>query len=407
MIGEKKAPKLRFDGFTDKWEKRKLGEHTKLITKGTTPKDKSGHGDIHFVKVENIINGHIIPVSRITVDEHENYLSRSKLEKNDILFSIAGTLGRTALVCKSILPANTNQALAIIRGYDFDIQFLLVSLGGSMVIEYLQRNPVVGAQPNLSLAQIGDLTIWTPSKAEQIAIGNFFHILDEMIILKRQQYEQTANIKKSMLEKMFPKSGADMPEIRFDGFTEPWAIRKLGEHTKLITKGTTPKDKSGRGDIHFVKIENIINGQVIPVSCISVDEHENYLSRSKLEENDILFSIAGTLGRTALVCKSILPANTNQALAIIRGYDFDIQFLLVSLNSSMVFEYLQRNPVVGAQPNLSLAQIGDLTIRTPSKAEQIAIGNFFFNFDILIKAQQQALEKLQNIKNACLSKMFV
>lgn len=141
----KMTPQIRFQGFTDDWEERKLGQYTKLITKGTTPKDKTGIGDVNFVKVENITNGKIYPINKIKQHEHDNYLKRSRLEEKDILFSIAGTLGRTAIVSKSILPANTNQALAIIRGYDFDTNFLITSLAGHVVKEYIRRNPTVGA----------------------------------------------------------------------------------------------------------------------------------------------------------------------------------------------------------------------------------------------------------------------
>ena len=114
---KQQIPAIRFNGFTDAWEQRKLKELTEVITKGTTPKDKSGKGSINFVKVENInkSSGEIDIKSKITENEHEGYLKRSQLKDGDILFSIAGTLGRTAIVKKELLPANTNQALAIIR----------------------------------------------------------------------------------------------------------------------------------------------------------------------------------------------------------------------------------------------------------------------------------------------------
>ena len=110
----KRVPKIRFPGFADDWEQRKLSDITSLITKGTTPLDKSGRGEINFIKVENIdaSNGNIVSCSKITIEEHEGYLKRSQLKENDILFSIAGTLGRVGVVKPSILPANTNQALS-------------------------------------------------------------------------------------------------------------------------------------------------------------------------------------------------------------------------------------------------------------------------------------------------------
>lgn len=127
----------------------------------------------------------------------------------------------------------------------------------------------------------------------------------------------------------------------------------------------------------------------------------------KLKENDILISIAGTLGRTGFVDKSILPANTNQALAIIRGYDFDKNFLLTFLNGNAVKEFIRRNPTIGAQPNLSLEQVGNFQISTPLPEEQKRIGQFFFTLDQTIALQQKKLEKLQHIKKAYLNEMFI
>ncbi|MCL2841554.1 MAG: restriction endonuclease subunit S [Defluviitaleaceae bacterium] len=401
MIDDKKVPEIRFIGFAEPWKMCTLGELGNVMMNRRIFRNQTTEfGDIPFYKIGTFGSRADAFISKELFNEYKSKYPYPKI--GDLLISAAGSIGK-------VVEYKGEDA------YFQDSNIVWLSHDKQIISSFLKQFYTVAkwdvlegsTLKRLYNKDILEMIIHLPAIDEQTIIGSFLRVLDETIILKRQQYEQTANIKKSMLEKMFPTKGADMPEIRFDGFAEPWKKRKLGEHTKLITKGTTPKDKSGHGNINFIKVENIINGQIIPVSRITVDEHENYLSRSKLEENDILFSIAGTLGRTALVCKSILPANTNQALAIIRGYDFDIQFLLVSLNGSMVVEYLQRNPVVGAQPNLSLAQIGDLTIWTPSKTEQIAIGNFFLNLDALIETQRQALEKLQNIKNACLSKLFV
>ena len=402
-----KTPQIRFDGYTDAWEQRKLKDYTKLITKGTTPKDKTGSGKVNFVKVENLSDGKILPIQKITEEEHEGYLKRSRLEEGDILFSIAGTLGRTAIVNKLILPANTNQALAIIRSYDFDKYFLVTTLTGHVVAEYIRKNPTVGAQPNLSLEQVGKLIINTPIKGEQQKIGTFFKQLDDLIALHQRECDLLAKMKKSYLQKMFPKNGEDKPEIRFDGYTDAWEQRKLKDYTKLITKGTTPKDKTGSGKVNFVKVENLSDGKILPIQKITEEEHEGYLKRSRLEEGDILFSIAGTLGRTAIVNKLILPANTNQALAIIRSYDFDKYFLVTTLTGHVVAEYIRKNPTVGAQPNLSLEQVGKLIINTPIKGEQQKIGTFFKQLDDLIALHQRELDSLKKMKKSLLQMMFV
>lgn len=162
----------------------------------------------------------------------------------------------------------------------------------------------------------------------------------------------------------------------------------MGEYADLITKGTTPRDKSGRGTVNFVKVENISEGVILPRSKISVEEHEAYLQRSKLKENDILISIAGTLGRVGFVNKRILPANTNQALAIVRGYKFNRDFLLTSLNGNTIKSFIRRNPTIGAQPNLSLKQIENFQIYTPLPEEQKLVGHLFSTLDTFITLQQ-------------------
>ena len=221
-----------------------MGEYSTLITKGTTPRDKSGIGVVNFVKVENLVNGDIIPLQKIQLEEHEGYLKRSQLIENDILFSIAGTLGRTAIVKKSILPANTNQALSIIRGYEFDRNFLVTILRGVVVREFIKRNPTIGAQPNLSLEQVSNLCLLTPCSEEQSAIGTFFSTLDQHITLHQRKLDKLKSVKQAYLSEMFPAEGERVPKRRFPGFTDDWELRKLGDTViEIIAGGDIDKNK--------------------------------------------------------------------------------------------------------------------------------------------------------------------
>lgn len=180
-----RKPKIRFKGFTDDWEQRKVGEMASLITKGTTPLDKRNVGIVNFIKIESIdeTSGDITVNQKISIDEHNGYLRRSQLKENDILFSIAGTLGRVTSVKSSILPANTNQALAIIRLKDGYLDYVKTYLKGKAVVDFIKKNPTIGAQPNLSLNQVSNLIITTPSDLEQKEIGEFFGQLDKLIDL--------------------------------------------------------------------------------------------------------------------------------------------------------------------------------------------------------------------------------
>ena len=182
-----------------------MGDIASLITKGTTPKDKSGVGEVNFVKVENINpdNGEITNTSQISLKEHEGYLKRSQLKENDILFSIAGTLGRVSTVKSSVLPANTNQALAIIRLCEGVIEYVTTVLKGKAVEDFIKRNPTVGAQPNLSLEQVNNLEIPFPSNEEQQKIGAYFEAVDHLITLHQRKCDELQSIKKFMLQNMF------------------------------------------------------------------------------------------------------------------------------------------------------------------------------------------------------------
>ena len=391
-------PKIRFKGYEEDWEQRKLGDISSLITKGTTPKDKSGTGEVNFIKVENIndFSGDIVGMSKISLEEHQGYLKRSQLQEGDILFSIAGTLGRVTSVNKEILPANTNQALSIIRLKEGNLEYVKTCLKGNVVADFIRRNPTIGAQPNLSLEQVSNLEIEIPSEAEQEKIGLYFSNLDHLITLHQRKCEETKKLKKYMLQKMFPQNGKRVPEIRFAGFTDDWEQRKLGDISSLITKGTTPKDKSGTGEVNFIKVENIndFSGDIVGMSKISLEEHQGYLKRSQLQEGDILFSIAGTLGRVTSVNKEILPANTNQALSIIRLKEGNLEYVKTCLKGNVVADFIRRNPTIGAQPNLSLEQVSNLEIEIPSEAEQEKIGLYFSNLDHLITLHQRQYQKL-------------
>ena len=247
-----------------------------------------------------------------------------------------------------------------------------------------------------------------PSPTEQDKIGNYFKYLDHLITLHQRKCEQTKELKKFMLQKMFPKKGEKNPEIRFPGFTDAWEQRKLGTLCSLITKGTTPKDKSGVGEVNFVKVENINpdNSEISSMSRISIEEHEGYLKRSKLKENDILFSIAGTLGRVSVIKSSILPANTNQALAILRIKEGYIPYITTVLKGRAVEDFIRKNPTVGAQPNLSLEQVNNLEISLPNYEEQKKIGEYFSNLDRLITLHQRKCEQLKELKKFMLQNMF-
>ena len=401
-------PKIRFKGFTDTWEQRKVGEFGELIT-GTTPSTSdvnNYNGDYLFVSPADI-QGNRFVKNTITTLSEKGFCKCRRLKADSVLFvSIGSTIGKVAQI-KEI--AVTNQQInAIIPNEKYNPNFVYSLLENKA--EDIKKQASAQAVPIINKTTFGEIECFvTTSKEEQTKISKILLNIDNLITLHQSKYDKLVNVKKALLEKMFPKDGKNVPEIRFKGFTDTWEQRKLNELTNIITKGTTPLDKVNEGTINFIKIENIdsFSGNINITSKITEEEHNSYLKRSQLKENDLLFSIAGTLGRVTVVKSDVLPANTNQALAIIRLKDGDINYIKTYLKGKTISNFIKRNPTIGAQPNLSLEQVGNFDIDMPNKEEQRKLGNLFNSIDNLITLHQHKLEKLKNMKKSLLNKMFI
>lgn len=331
-----------------------MGTLCSLITKGTTPKDKSGNGEVNFVKVENIDtdNGEVTSMSKISVEEHEGYLKRSRLEENDILFSIAGTLGRVSVVKPSILPANTNQALAIIRTNEGYIPYLTTVLKGPAVEDFIRRNPTIGAQPNLSLEQVNNLDISYPEYDEQVKIGDYFALLDNLITL-HQRKSFSKNRKKIV-----------------------WEQRKLEDVVEFLDTIRKPLEGAKRtpGPYPYYGASGI------------VDYVDGYL----FDEELVLLSEDGAniTDRNYPVC--FLASGkywVNNHAHVLRTKDGnENKFICNSLERK---DYKQYNSGM-AMPKLNQEVCRSIPINCPSFDEQKKIGAYLNNLDNLITLHRRA-----------------
>ncbi len=398
----KNVPELRFPEFSGEWKEKELGQCTNLITKGTTPKDKSGKGTINYIKVENIYNGKINPRMKININEHEGYLKRSKLEANDILFSIAGTLGRTAVVNKSHLPANTNQALAIIRGYDFETNFLITTLGGHAVAKYIRKNPTVGAQPNLSLNQVSKLIINTPSKNEQQKIGDFFSKLDRQIELEEQKLAKLEEQKKGYMQKIFSqelrfkdKNGNEYPE---------WEVIKL-------------KDILSERKEYASKIGNYPHA-TLSTSGISLKSdryNRDFLVKDKNKKykvtimNDICYNPAnlkfGVITRNQI--GSVIFSPIYITFEVNNAHSPLFIELLVTRNDFINRVRKYEEGTVYERMAVKPEDFLNYETKIPCLEEQEKIGDFFSKLDEVINKQSQKIDELKLRKQGFLQKMFV
>ena len=401
-------PKIRFNEFENIWTKSKLGDLYEIYS-GNTPSRSDNmnyqNGEIPWIKTTDLNNSIIC-----SNEEKISVYGATKLKllpENSVLIAMYGgfnQIGRTGLLA---YPATINQALAALMPInEIYPNFLLNFLNFK---KESWRNVAASSRkdPNITKNDVEKFIISFPSLEEQSAIGSLFRTLDDLLGSYKNNLSNYQSLKATMLSKLFPKAEQTVPEIRLDGFEGEWERIKLGEFCDLITKGTTAKSQSEQGKVNFVKVENLKDNEIYPIVKISEEEHLGSLKRSILCEGDILFSIAGTLGRTAIVRNNILPANTNQALAIIRGYKLDAYFLLVVLSGEVVKDYIRKNPTVGAQPNLSLEQVSSLKIQAPSMEEQQAIGSYFNNLDNLIATHQEKISQLETLKKKLLHDMFI
>lgn len=409
MGKKEKAPCLRFKDTNGKdypaWEQRELSSLSELITKGTSPLGNGNDGDINFIKVENLdsFSGKILSCSKVSKEEHLTYLRRSILYKGDILFSIAGTLGRTAIVPEDILPANTNQALAIIRTKNQDPRFLFTALKSRTVTDFIKKNPTVGAQPNLSLAQVGSLKIPYPSRAEQEKIGEFFSQLDTTITLHQRKLETLKKLKRTLLQKMFPKKGQLKPELRFPGFTNDWEQRKLNEIASIYD-GTHQTPRYTSNGIPFLSVENITTLQ----SSKFISE-KDFLRDFPVypKKGDVLLTRIGDVG-TANVYERNQKVAFYVSLALLKLRETDPYFVNASFRSNSTRKEVWKRTLHIAFPKkINKNEIGKVNIQIPSLAEQRKIGIFFYSLDRLITLHQRKLETYKKLKKSLLQKMFI
>ena len=246
---------------------------------------------------------------------------------------------------------------------------------------------------NMSIEDFFNCNIVKPSQQEQEKIAKILNCCDKIIELKQKLLVEIINIKKYIVDKILIKNA---PKDKVQEV-------KLKDISRVITKGTTPNRFENHSDIKFIKIESIVNGKIDNSKCshISRNIHDNELSRSKLQESDILFGIAGALGVCAKVEKKNLPANTNQALAIIRLNDINsIDYVIEVLKSPIMKKYIYINNAGCAQVNLNLEQISNFKFKLPCKFSQILIIKLLKNMNKKIELLTQEIEQYKQLKKS-------
>lgn len=377
------------------WEQRKLGELALTYSGGTPSAGNSAYygGEIPFIRS-----------AEIDCDSTElsltvaglNNSSAKLVDKGMVLYAMYGaTSGEVAI---SKIKGAINQAILAMDASDMAanrfIAYWLRRQKKSITETFLQ-----GGQGNLSGAIIKELGIPQPSLDEQRQIGSFFSNLDDLITLHQRKYDKLVIFKKSMLEKMFPKDGESVPEIRFAGFTDPWEQRKLGE---IVSIGAgAPPSAFSAGNFLYVKVDDLNESSHFQFD--SAQRVDANTAVKPIRKGSIIFAKRGAaiLGNKVRVLGKTAYIDTNMMALEPRGVDAD--FLWLFINQTGLYRIADTSTI----PQINNKHIEPYPVDIPNMAEQQAIGTFFSRLDDLITLHQRKLELLQDIKKSLLDKMFV
>ena len=415
MNNKEAKPLLRFSGFSDNWEQRELGDCGETYT-GLSGKTKEdfGHGDARFVTYMNVFSNPIADKDKVEAVEIDN--SQNRVQYGDVFFTTSSeTPEEVGMSCVWLENTENTYLNSFCFGYrptvNIDPYFMAYILRSETVRKKIVFLAQGISRYNISKNKVMEIEIPLPSVKEQQLLGKYFDNLDNIITLHQHKYEKLKNIKKSMLEKMFPKYGEKKPEIRFAGFTDEWEQRKLSEMSDFITKGATPTtygfDWVAEG-IPFFRNDAIKDNQFVYGDFSYISEEANEaLSRSEISGDDILVAITGDIGKVGIVPKTIKKANINQHTARVRIVrDAVPYFVYQSLAREEQQKIYQQIKTGLSMPQLSLEQIRETVILCPSHEEQTKIADILYNLDNLITLHQRKYEQLINIKKTMLVKMF-
>ncbi len=390
------TPKIRFKGFTDAWEQRKLGDYCEMYNGDRSSKypnaDDMVSDGIPFINAGDLENGtvNLTTCNRISKEKY-NDLGGAKLQRGDIVYCLRGTLGKNAFI-DNFDEGTVASSLVALRPKNIDGKYLYFILNSD--IEYRQRvvRDEGAAQPNLSAKSVSEYIIPVPSEGEQQLVSTYFSKLDILITLHQRKCDETKELKKYMLQKMFPRNGKKIPEIRFAGFTDDWEQRKLEDTVEFLDTMRKPLEGAKR-----------ISG---PYPYYGASGIVDYVDGYLFDEELVLLSEDGAniTDRNYPVC--FLASGkywvNNHAHVLRTNENIDNNFLCTTLERK---DYKQYNSGM-AMPKLNQEVCRTIPVACPEYDEQVKIGNYFRKLAHLITLHQRKCDELKEVKKFMLQNMF-
>ena len=399
-------PAIRFQGFTDAWEQRKVGDVIEDYIEKTTVQNQ--YPVLTSSQQQGIVLQEDYFADRqVTTNDNVGYYVlprgyftyRSRSDTDLFVFN------RNNLIDKGII----SYYYPVFRPKNADSNFLLRRLNYGIRSQLSMAAEGTG-QHVLAHSKFKNMEFLVPSVPEQKLIGAYFEKLDNLITLHQRKYDKLVNIKKSMLVKMFPRDGATVPEIRFAGFTDAWEQRKFSDLV-LIERGGSPRPiddyiTDAPDGLNWVKIGDAPEqGRYITKTAEKI-KPEGLAKTRQVQPGDLILSNSMSFGKPYIMG---INGCIHDGWLLIRDTQsrFDLKFLCHMLGTDQMLDQYRMFAAGSTVNNLNKELVGNTTVSLPSIEEQRVIGEYLESIDNLITLHQRKLEKLKNIKKSMLEKMFV
>ncbi|SJX68099.1 Type I restriction-modification system, specificity subunit S [Enterococcus faecium] len=394
-------PEIRFPGFTEDWEERKLNELAEFNPKSDLPER------FEYVDLESVVGTELVghrTENRYSAPSRAQRLAK----KNDVFYQTVRPYQKNNYLFdlpydNYVFSTGYAQMRPIGNGY-----FLLTLIQEEKFVNRVLERSTGTSYPAINSNDLAKLPVKVPADIqEQQKVGTFFKQIDNTITLHQRKLDLLKETKKGFLQKMFPKNGAKVPEIRFSGFTEDWEQRKLGELATIV-RGASPRPIQDpkwfdtESDVGWLRIADVTeqDGRIY-----YLEQHISKLGQEKtrvLVEPHLLLSIAATVGKPVV---NYVKTGVHDGFLIFLNAIFDREFMFQWLE--MFRPKWQKYGQPGSQVNLNSELVRNQEILIPNNEEQQKIGSFFKQLDDTIALHQRELDVLNETKKGFLQKMFV
>ena len=387
MSKKKDAPEIRFPGFTDAWEQRELGEVLEEKREKTTTENED-------VLLSCAIDGMFLNSELFSHFRGQSNIGYLKVKKNDLILSAQNLHLGNCNVNLRFEHGIISPAYKVYELINCDPTFMQAWVKMDSTKAFFDRASTEGAsvcRKNIIWTDLYRQELAIPSIAEQKKIGSFFSHLDHLITLHQRKLDKLHKYKKAMLQKMFPQNGADVPEIRFPGFTDAWEQREVKELCSISTGKSNTQDKIDDGQYPFYVRSPIIEK-----------------SNKYLYDEEAVITVGDGVGTGKVFHYVNGKYDLHQRCYRMYGFSDELNArYFYHTFSHLFYKRVMAMTAKTSVDSVRLEMISDMKIPTPKVEEQEKIGAYFTNLDHLITLHQRKCEMLQKYKKAMLQKMFV